>query len=85
MSIAKVFKHGRSQAVRLPTECRFDVSEVCVARLDEMVILFPAGKGWDLMEKGIRHFTEDYLASREQPSIRERRGRHLLDPCRKLQ
>ena len=32
---AKVFKTGRSQAVRLPKEFRFDVSEVFIRR-DEM-------------------------------------------------
>ena len=29
---AKLFRNGRSQAVRLPAECRFDGSEVFVRR-----------------------------------------------------
>ncbi len=32
MSIAKVFKTGRSQAVRLPAEFRFDTDEVYIRR-----------------------------------------------------
>lgn len=75
MSTAKIFTNGRSQAVRLPKECRFAHSEVCVAKLDDIVILFPRHKGWDLMEKGIRRFTEDYLATRDQPAGAERRGK----------
>ena len=39
--IAKLFKHGRSQAVRLPKECRFSGSEVRVAKVGERVILEP--------------------------------------------
>ena len=28
VSVAKLFMNGRSQAVRLPAECRFDADEV---------------------------------------------------------
>ena len=41
---AKLFKHGRSQAVRLPKEFRFHGSEVRVSRLGEKVILAPIEK-----------------------------------------
>jgi antitoxin VapB len=30
---AKVFMHGRSQAVRLPKECRFEGKEVTVTKV----------------------------------------------------
>ena len=32
MMTAKVFENGRSQAVRLPKECRFNTDEVAVNR-----------------------------------------------------
>ena len=38
---AKVFKHGRSQAVRLPKEFRFKGSEVRVTKVGDRVILEP--------------------------------------------
>ena len=38
---AKIFKHGRSQAVRLPKEFRFEGKEVRVSRQGEKVILEP--------------------------------------------
>lgn len=38
---AKVFKHGRSQAVRLPKEFRFEGSEVRVTKVGDRVILEP--------------------------------------------
>lgn len=33
MMTAKVFENGRSQAVRLPKECRFNTDEVAVNKI----------------------------------------------------
>ncbi len=41
---AKVFWNGRSQAVRLPKEFRFDADEVCIRREGTAVILEPVEK-----------------------------------------
>lgn len=38
---AKLFRHGRSQAVRLPKEFRFEGTEVRVGRVGDKVILEP--------------------------------------------
>jgi antitoxin VapB len=40
----KLFKHGRSQAVRQPKEFRFEGSEVRVSRIGDKVILEPMRK-----------------------------------------
>jgi antitoxin VapB len=48
MSTAKIFINGKSQAVRLPKECRFTGTEVGVARVGEMVVLFPKDRAWDI-------------------------------------
>ncbi len=52
-SRAKVFWTGRSQAVRLPKEFRFDASEVAIRREGDRVILEPVeverdANGWPL-------------------------------------
>jgi antitoxin VapB len=73
MTIARLFANGRSQAVRLPRECRFSGREVCVARLDDIVILYPPGKGWAVLEGSLPHFTKDFLAGRNQPPRPQRR------------
>ena len=39
--IAKLFRNGRSQAVRLPREFRFEGTEVRVRRVPEGVLLEP--------------------------------------------
>ncbi len=41
---AKLFMHGRSQAVRLPKEFRFEGTEVRVSKIGEKVILEPMEK-----------------------------------------
>jgi antitoxin VapB len=49
--VAKLFKNGASQAVRLPAEFRFDGDEVYISRDEKTqnVILSkrPAGMNWD--------------------------------------
>ncbi len=73
MDTAKVFTNGRSQAVRLPKAYRFDVDEVAVTRIGDLVILYPRVKGWDLLARGIEGFTDDFMAKRRQPRRAERR------------
>ena len=41
---AKLFMHGRSQAVRLPKEFRFSGTEVRVSKVGDKVILEPMEK-----------------------------------------
>ena len=41
MKTAKVFKHGNSQAVRLPKEFRFSSEEVQIKRVGVGVLLLP--------------------------------------------
>jgi antitoxin VapB len=43
-STAKLFMHGRSQAVRLPKEFRFEGTEVQVSKVGDKVILEPLKK-----------------------------------------
>ncbi len=68
MNTARLFMNGRSQAVRLPKEYRFDDDEVFITKVDDMVILYPRRKGWDLLARGIERFTQDFMAERDQPA-----------------
>jgi antitoxin VapB len=56
--VAKVFKNGRSQAVRIPKEFRLDVDEVLIERKGESLVLTP--------QKPRRWKTwEEYFAQRQ--------------------
>lgn len=69
MMTAKVFENGRSQAVRLPKECRFDSEEVAVNKIGDIVILMPKDNKWSGFLNGLSLFSEDFLSDRhgEQP------------------
>jgi antitoxin VapB len=45
---AKIFMHGRSQAVRLPKEFRLPGTEVNVRRVGHAVVLEPVGEPFDM-------------------------------------
>lgn len=38
-----------------------------------MVILYPPERGWDLFERGLGLFTNDFMAERRQPGASDRR------------
>ena len=63
---AKLFQTGRSQAVRLPKEFRFEGKEVRIRRSGNAVVLEPVGDGWewlrDLRARGVR-FDDDMVAA----------------------
>ncbi|MCY4282591.1 MAG: type II toxin-antitoxin system VapB family antitoxin [Gammaproteobacteria bacterium] len=44
---ARVFMSGRSQAVRLPREFRFDCDTVAIRRVGRHVILSPRYESWE--------------------------------------
>lgn len=73
MNTARVFKTGRSQAVRLPKEFRFKEDEVGINKVGDIVILFPRKKGWDVLARALECFTDDFLADRNQPPKAEKR------------
>jgi antitoxin VapB len=73
MLTAKLFKNGRSQAVRRPKECRFKGKEVGVVNLGNAVLLFQKDKALELMEQSLGQFTPDFMASRDQPKTVDRR------------
>ena len=64
--IARVFMTGRSQAVRLPKEFRFDTDRVVIRREGRNVVLSPIYKDWDdYLENGAR-FTDDFFEAMEE-------------------
>ena len=63
---ARVFMNGRSQAVRLPKEFRFDTDRVLVRREGRHLVLSPMFKDWDdYLENGVR-FTDDFFEAMEE-------------------
>jgi len=65
MQTAKLFTSGRSQAVRLPKECRFPGTEVGVKRIGDIVVLYPQDRAEDLFYSSLGNFTDDFFTSIE--------------------
>jgi antitoxin VapB len=74
MRKAKLFKNGKSQAVRLPKEFRFQGKEVYIKRQGNGVMLIPEEGSWDALIESTKHFTEDFMAERNQPPVQQREG-----------
>ena len=61
MLTAKLFENGRSQAVRLPKECRFDAGEVTVNKIGDVVLLIPKDNPWSGFLGSFDLFTGDFM------------------------
>lgn len=73
MLTAKVFENGRSQAVRLPKECRFDANEVAVNRIGEIVILMPKTNKWSSFMQAVDMFSDDFMQEDRNDSLNQER------------
>ena len=63
---ARVFMSGRSQAVWLPKEFRFDTDRVVIRREGRHVVLSPPFKDWDDYFRNGARFTDDFLEAMEE-------------------
>jgi antitoxin VapB len=50
MATGKVFWSGRSQAIRVPKEFRFDTAELRIRRHGNAVVLEPIAADWDWLD-----------------------------------
>jgi len=73
MKSSKLFNNGRSQAVRLPKEFRFEGTEVYVKKLGNTVVLIPTADPWANLRKSLTMFPADFMKDgREQTQLKER-------------
>jgi antitoxin VapB len=72
MKTATLFTNGRSQAVRLPKECRFSGKEVFIRKIEDVVVLFPKRAPWSPLVSSLGKFSDDFMADRAQPAQTER-------------
>jgi antitoxin VapB len=73
MKSGKLFNNGRSQAVRLPKEFRFEGTEVYVKRLGNAVVLIPIADPWANLRMSLTMFPDDFMKDgREQIPLKER-------------
>ena len=73
MMTAKVFENGRSQAVRLPKECRFSTDEVAVNKIGDIVLLMPKTNKWSSFMQAIDMFSEDFMEDGRCDNLKQER------------
>lgn len=73
METAKVFWSGRSQAVRLPKEFRFEGEEVRIRRHGEAVILEPISDDWRWLDALVGPVDADFQGAAEEDSAPQER------------
>ena len=71
--VAKIFKNGRSQAVRLPKEFRFESEEVFIWKEGNRIILSPKPKSWREFFEEVPLASDDFMNERADitPQARE--------------
>jgi len=69
MNTAKLFKNGKSQAVRLPKQFKFQGTEVYIKRIGRNVMLIPKDDPWESLVSSLDDFSNDYMADRRQPGL----------------
>ena len=72
MDTARLFQSGRSQAVRLPKEYRFEGTEVVVQHFGNGVLLLPLDDPWPTLAAGLAAFEPGFVLTRAQPEYQTR-------------
>ena len=72
MKIARLFRNGQSQAVRLPKEFRFEGDFVYVKKSGRGIVLLPATGSWDSLVESLDKFSDDFMLERKEPGSQDR-------------
>ncbi len=69
-AVAKIFKHGGSQAVRLPKAFRFEGGEVEITKRGDEVILRPVpAKKFESLQDLSRYFKDNFPHAADFPDV----------------
>lgn len=72
MQTAKIFQNGRSQAVRLPKEFRFEGTEVYIHKVGPNVILSSKPDSWADFFASDKKVSPDFMKERKDLDLQER-------------
>jgi antitoxin VapB len=69
METTKLLMNDDSQSVLLPKEFKIEGSEVYIKRIGNVIVLIPQENPWQALFDSLNLFSEDFMESREQPSL----------------
>ncbi|MBI5447152.1 MAG: AbrB/MazE/SpoVT family DNA-binding domain-containing protein [Gammaproteobacteria bacterium] len=64
MKIAKIFKNGQSQVIRLPKEFRFKGDKVYIKKWGKSALLVSPINPWEPLFESLNKFSSDYMDER---------------------
>ena len=74
MHMTRVFMNGRSQAVRIPAEFRFEEEEVFINKIGDTLMITPRSSLADTLRLGSELVSDDFMENGrpgEIPTVRE--------------
>lgn len=74
MDRARIFWSGRSQAVRLPKDFRFQCEEVRIRRHGSAVILEPLAEDWTWLDEIVGTLDEDFARAINDETEQQQRA-----------
>ena len=72
MKKTTVFINGRSQAIRIPKEYRFDDKEVFIDKIGSVIRIIQIKNSWSPFLESLNSFSEDFMENRNQPKEQKR-------------
>lgn len=72
MKIAKLLMNDDNQTVVLPKEFQFKGNEVYIKKIGNAIVLISKENPWETLFHSLELFSEDFLETREQPSLEVR-------------
>ncbi|MEM9117661.1 MAG: type II toxin-antitoxin system VapB family antitoxin [Cyanobacteria bacterium P01_D01_bin.6] len=72
METAKLLTNEQGQVVVLPTEFRFNGTEVYIKKIGNAIILLNKDNPWQSLVDSLDQFTDDFMLDRDQPPLESR-------------
>lgn len=72
MKKTTVFVNGRSQAIRIPKEYRFNDKEVFIDKIGSVIRIIQIKNSWSPFLESLNSFSEDFMKNRNQPEEQKR-------------
>jgi antitoxin VapB len=72
MKKTTVFVNGRSQAIRIPKEYRFNDKEVFIDKIGSVLRIMSIKNSWSPFLESLNNFSEDFMKNRNQPEEQKR-------------
>ncbi len=72
MPTTTLFMNGKSQAVRIPKEYRFDGEKVFIKRVGNAIVLLPEEHPWDVLFASLQEFSEDCMQGQREQGVQQR-------------